>query len=429
MPRTEPAKRSLVNCIQLETSDTKHRPETMAEKLERRTAIQRYRAAKKYLHKELKESLGIVAVRNKSEGLAADLAGVDLGDKGSWSAARDYRRVDACQSEWVGFRATCCSSKAIAVPIGCNHRLCPLCNAVRLEKYRSKAREILGAMQYPTFLTLTVPNKAKLTRHTYRELRSFWKEFYRRNKSLLGGGVYSIETTYNREDGSWHPHIHIVFDAPWPTRGIKKPMFILLKRQIEFLWLRITSPQARKAYRRGEFERWNQDLTQFSQGSEWNQKFRRVIDIRPVKSESGAVYELLKYISKTNRFLDVPEAVEGYLRAVRGVRVIQTFGKFYNIKFEEPLSQNDLEAMAAMGIEAPLQGAVSYFHCDCGQNKFKGIGFFSMHDVEMDEKGHWFVKHGFEDKGRWSNRQLHERLKCRGSSTRRERGWHLSNEK
>lgn len=400
------ATRSLVNCNHLATSDTKVAvTETLAERLARKTEAQQRRAAQKFMHRQLMGTLKGIALREKAEDLEAHWNGAESSDKGPWQASKDYRRLNHCQSEWIGFKASCCDSRAVAVPIGCNHRLCPLCNAARLEHYRGPAREMLAAMEHPTFLTLTVPNVARLTRRTFNQLRQWWKEFFRSNKRILRGGLYAIEVTFNRESRTWHPHFHIVFDAPWPTRGVKRNEFLLLKRTLEFSWLRITSKDARKVFRRNEYQRWQREAVLQSPGSDWNQRYRRVVDIRPVTGEN-AVYEVIKYVSKTNRFLDIPEAVEVFLRAIRGVRVMQTFGTFYNFKMEVPITKEDVEALAAEGIavEAPTAGAASFLKCDCGKNHFKRIGVFSMSHVEMDSSGRWLL------------RPEHVRQRCRGSS-------------
>jgi hypothetical protein len=402
------AKRSLVNCNHLATSDTKLSPEeTLGERLARKTQFSARRAAQKFLHNQLLDTLRGIALRDYREDRDRVWGGVDYSnaDKGPWKASRDYRRLDACQSEWIGFQASCCNSRAVAVPIGCNHRLCPLCNAARLEHYRGPARDLLGAMENPAFLTLTIPNVRALSKKTFADLRGYWKEMQRKHAGFLRGGIYSIEVTYNRTDQTWHPHLHILFDSPWPIRGTARNVFLKMKRTLEFDWLRITSKEARKVFRRNEYQRWSLEAAQQERGSDWNKRYRRVIDIRPVKAGDGAVYEVIKYISKTNRFLDLPEAVEPYLRAVRGVRVIQTFGSFYNFKMEVPLTKAEVEELAEAGIEATAVKASSFLRCDCGENKFQRIGVFSMSDVEMDTNGRWLI------------RLSHERRRCRGSST------------
>jgi len=397
LPKKHPAKRLLVNCKHPAISDTnfgrQDETETLAERLERTTKHQQRRAAQKFMHKQLMETLRGIALR---AGDRADLnrpwdETENRSRKGPWSAARDFRRLDACQTLWRAFKPSCCGGRAVAIPIGCNHRLCSLCNAARLEHFRGPARELLSAMENPTFLTLTIPNVDVLMRKTFGQIRGWWKEFYRSNKSFLRGGLYSVEITYNRETKTWHPHLHILYDSLYRVAGMKREQFNGLVAYLQFSWLRITSSKARKAYRRSELTRWVKDRDAHSQGDAWFSDYWRKVDIRRVKGEN-AVYEVIKYVSKTNRFLDLAEAVEPYLRAIRGVRAIQTFGTFYNVKLEVPVTEEDVEALAAAGIEATATSAKSFLHCDCGKNEFRNLGVVSMEYVEMDANGRWCLK-------------------------------------
>jgi hypothetical protein len=402
IPRNDPAKRSLVNCNHLALSDTRLPNLTAAEWLEEKVKAERYLVAKKHIHAQIHHSIGVVCMhdfnRNRflTDEEVTDLA--ERAPKRQWSAARDYRRLGSCQREWIGYKPSCCGSKAVAVPIGCNHRLCPLCNAARLERYRAPGREMLAAMENPVFLTLTIPNDRRLTRGTFDQIRKWWKAFFRANKGFLRGGIYSIEATYNRETQTWHPHLHIVFDAPFPMRGMQPKVFGTLKRRLEFSWLRVTSAEAQKQWGAKDFELWEIETKRRDRGCDWNREFRRVVDLKAVSGDVSAVYELIKYISKTNRFLDLPPVVATFLRAVYGVRVLQRFGTFYNFKgFDEA------DEAVEKG-ELPT-GENSFYRCECGQNIFKRIGVFSMADVVMEENG------------RWTIRPSCERRRCRGSST------------
>ena len=212
------------------------------------------------------------------------------------------------------------------------------------------------------------------------------------------GGVYSIEVTYNRERRDWHPHLHILFDAPFRL-SMSPTAFKRLNRRIEFAWLKVTSLSARAKYATGPngwvketgkkrrrltlaerresvFQTWLDESKTWESGNPLNRSDRRIIKLKPVTQGDGAVYEVIKYISKTTRFLDHPEAVETYLKAVRGVRVTQTFGAFYNIKFDE-------------GDEpAPL----TYLKCGCGQNDFHDLGLFGLSSVYQAENGCWYLR-------------------------------------
>ena len=384
--------------------------ESLHDEWERRNEKRKFRARQLALQNVLLETLAYIAVRDEGkdalEAVEVDPAIVEDESK-PWSAARDYRRLKNCHSEWIGYAPKCCNSAAIAIPCNCNHRLCMLCNSARLEQYRAKAREMLDSMKNPCFLTLTVPNQAELSKATYQVIRAQWKEFRKDNPIVGTGGVYSIETTYNRETCEWHVHIHVVFDSPFPL-SLPRRQFTLLKRRLELRWLMASDPSAKfripipKAWRIKEkgkrsrmanlaerkeqqFQDWNMALKSHPRGDPWNVENRRVIDIRKVKGGDGAVYEVIKYISKTNRFLDIPDAVEGYLRAVRGVRIIQPYGTCYRFKFDEAVE------------------AQTYMKCDCGKHDFERVGVFSLTSVYQAESGCWYLK-----------RQHQQRRGCRG---------------
>lgn len=307
--------------------------------------------------------------------------------QGALRASSDLRRLAQCQKEWRGFKPTCCDSPAVAVPIGCNHRLCPLCASQRLERYRGPVREMLAAMENPSFLTLTVPNCGRLTTETFKQIRNWWKAFYRANEAFLRGGVYAIEATFNRLTRTWHPHLHIIFDSPYRLSGISRATFVEAKLRLEFSWVRITSSSTRRVFKKSEFARWRTETSQHRKGSPWNKIYRRVLDLRAVKRGDGAANECIKYITKTTRFLDIPEAVEEFLIAVRGVRVTQSFGTYYNWKLEE--EDEPIKTEAVLG-EIVLQRQ-SYLRCECGQNQFLGIGLFSESRVLQQADGRWII--------------------------------------
>ena len=68
--------------------------------------------------------------------------------------------------------------------------------------------------------------------------------------------------------------------------------------------------------------------------AEWNRENRRVIDLRSVTDREGAVHEVLKYLTKVADFSDLPEAVEPFMNAVKGSRLIQTFGTWYGVNLD-----------------------------------------------------------------------------------------------
>ena len=142
-----------------------------------------------------------------------------------------------------------------------------------------------------------------------------------------------------------------LFDAPY-NLSLSPTRFRNLKRRLEYSWLRITSADARRKYRGNEksFREWMADSQDRPPGCDWNKANRRVLDIRRVKQTGdGAVYEVVKYISKSNRFLDIPEAVAGFLSAARGVRVIQDVRQVLQREFRTRYETPQVHALRVRG--------------------------------------------------------------------------------
>ena len=166
-----------------------------------------------------------------------------------------------CQKEWVVYNAECCADRTrpIAVPIGCGQRLCPFCAHRRSEIAQRRAKILYDRLAHPWLLTLTVPNTESITKGDLHWLR-------KQARALIGqyecnpkkgkngpvrGGLISLETTYNADTKMWHPHVHILLDSRFalPTsdwgfelNGRKELAFGLLKKRIEFDWMRLWSP-------------------------------------------------------------------------------------------------------------------------------------------------------------------------------------------
>jgi hypothetical protein len=343
---------------------------------------------------------------------------------------KQWFQVRNCQSEWIGYRAACCQgfTTPIAVPIGCNHRLCPLCAWHRSQAARKRIKSMFDRLTHPVLITLTVPNKLEIRKHDYTLFRQRIRQFIAQHKSWIKGGVYSLETTYNRAEKTWHIHAHILADvaAPLPCKKDKLDLagqrvfaFTALKLRLEFDWMRIWSTAwgkkagagASSMRRNGDtymFEEWVKagremrvrewregafrpveglTLAEIAKRSEWNARNRRVLDVRPVLDRDGAAREVLKYITKVADFCDLPEAVEPFCNAVRGARLIQTFGSWYGVKLDDAPDPEHPEDWGEM-------------KCTCGLNMWERMGVFSRDDVEMNKEGRWHLKPYLDHKSR-----------------------------
>lgn len=294
-----------------------------------------------------------------------------------WSAAKDMERLSGCQSEWIGFKPKCCESRAVAVPIGCNHRLCPLCNHHRAERYRTRVMTLFHKLSNPWLLTLTVPSPREMSREVLDRLRTRLKAFLKQQKAFLLGGVYSIEVTRNKRERTWHPHVHILVDIADPRQKLPWREFAERKWRLEFEWFLLTQGK-RKGARRwssADWEEWcgGRDASARLRGPSAG-VHRRVLDLRPVTRDRKAAFEVLKYMSKAASFIGDADALRQLLVAIRGVRQIQTFGSCYGFSFED---------------DAPVE---SHLQCECGANVFEPIGRLGMGMVKLSPEGTWYVR-------------------------------------
>lgn len=348
---------------------------------------------------------------------------------------KQYFQLLKCEGEWIGYKPDCCEGKTVAVPIGCNHRLCPLCGWHRSQKARRRMRTMFDRLEHPNFLTLTVPSVKTITKATFHRIRKKIRLFLAQHKEMFLGGVYAIETTYNRREKTWHVHAHVLVDQPWKFpkvgervnfAGRNIPAFTYIKLALEFdwsrLWLNVKDGSGKWANPLGKLPRrnasqmalegerwlfenwvrgcwanalkeWDWRLKKFvpiglpaeelKLRTEWNQAHRRVLYTKPVTDREGAAKEVLKYITKSADFCDLPEAVEGFYNAARGARLIQTFGSWYGVDI-------DLYSCAAHPEDW------GELKCDCGQNHFRRMGLFQYRDVAMDADGRWRLNRSFD---------------------------------
>lgn len=102
----------------------------------------------------------------------------------------------------------------------CKDRLCPLCSRLRGAECTSRITALVMRMRSPRFLTLTVKNSDGDLGAQINRLFACFRDFRRREswKDHVRGGCYSLEVTFNRKDGTWHPHLHLIIDGEYWTQ-------------------------------------------------------------------------------------------------------------------------------------------------------------------------------------------------------------------
>lgn len=119
----------------------------------------------------------------------------------------------------------------------CKNRLCPMCawrRSLKIFGQVSKIMDYLGGQYHYLFLTLTIRNVYfdDLNRTIDEMMRGFnlLMKSKRIKKSVLGA-FRGLEITFNHDDGSFHPHFHIILavcDSYFKSDYISKDEFISL---------------------------------------------------------------------------------------------------------------------------------------------------------------------------------------------------------
>ena len=98
----------------------------------------------------------------------------------------------------------------MAVPIGCRHRLCPLCCSHRAKAAKEKIRALFDEVTNPVLITLTMPNQASIQKSDFKLFRKQVRAFFKRHawkpateseteSGWIKGPVYALETRCYQE--------------------------------------------------------------------------------------------------------------------------------------------------------------------------------------------------------------------------------------
>lgn len=132
----------------------------------------------------------------------------------------DYADKAFSCSTWLQFYAKLDgSAKQLRAFNGCHLRLCPLCSARRARIMAARLAKVLARAQADhkgtqlLFLTLTVENcEGDKLRETLDALAAAWVKLIRRRPFVraVKGWFRAVEITRNREEDTYHPHIHAI---------------------------------------------------------------------------------------------------------------------------------------------------------------------------------------------------------------------------
>lgn len=233
---------------------------------------------------------------------------------------------------------TCCGEQR-TVETRCKKRWCPVCarqiSAARVGKYAGAVE----SMQWPLFVTLTVPNVDRLHLDTIRWMRRAYRKLRQRKwwGDAVKGGIASLEIT-NTGKG-WHPHIHSILDCRWLSKTVPPP-----------------KPFESRASMRNKFERAAKEVA-----AEWANALgvpRAVVHVKRAytdrtqrecpRGSSSIAVEVLKYAVKPDDLIDCAEPIGDLIRLMGAARMVSSFGSCYGRQLDTP--------------ETPYAGGM----CECG---------------------------------------------------------------
>lgn len=208
----------------------------------------------------------------------------------------------------------------------CQCRLCQPCASRRASRTAHKYEQALaqfsqGKAGHHLVLTLRNADHLPDRKLLSKWLRNLWRKKVWKQYGGIAGGLYSIETTWNAEQGQYHAHVHCLiftpYDIPHFTNG-RRFWTQDANQQIADAWLSITKEHF------------------IVRGQQWN----------------GRIQEMLKYIAKGSEIVVMPnEALREYIAWTHRQRMLSSFGKLYGlasqiereIAMEEEQEQQELE--------------------------------------------------------------------------------------
>lgn len=179
----------------------------------------------------------------------------------------------------------------------CKDRLCPRCQHERGRRARVKVLSVIRDFDSPRLITLTLRSSDEPLAELYARLFDSWRVLKQSPwwRSRVRAGVYAVEVTVNHSTGSWHPHLHLIYDGEY-----------IEQRELSRIWKQITLDSP-------------------------------IVDIRAVHSRVAAAKYVADYIAKPADLGDwTDDQIREYAQAMRGKRLVHTFGKAHGRKIDEP---------------------------------------------------------------------------------------------
>ena len=203
----------------------------------------------------------------------------------------------------------------------CFVRLCPHCSHRKSQKQATKVQKFLVGRPMSRYVVLSERNSKNLA-EGIRSLYQAWNSLRRSVcwKGKVKGSMAVLEVTYNKKKRTWHPHLNVLMEGEYfPFEELRQA------------WMKASKGRGRTSF------------IQAADGGTPFELIKYTLKVAELKdSPEGQVYELL---------IDDPEALDEFLSAVHGVRLIRTYGTFRSMAVEEEEDEAETETCPDCGTD------------------------------------------------------------------------------
>ncbi|MGA2979223.1 MAG: protein rep [Terriglobales bacterium] len=246
-----------------------------------------------------------------------------------------------------GFRLKKCDRghRFVRPEESCGQRICAHCSRQRSQELVSNVNAICGEKTELRYIVFAERNcEDPSAGH-----KSLWAAFTRLRRSVrwsrrVKGCIAVEEMTYNAKEDTFHPHLNVLYEGDYiPFEELRR------------MWWKASEGRGRTAHIQ--------------------------------KADAGTTKELLKYVTKIADFIGYPEALDKFLTAVKGMRLVRTYGSFRGVVLPDE--------------EQPGQGQCP----DCGPEVhccIVDLGPVQAYQLTLDLKGVFRMKPAWAgEKERW----------------------------
>jgi len=224
-------------------------------------------------------------------------------------------RLTRCGEEML-IKCKCCARER-PVPKCCKRKWCPDCARRASAETVAIYDELVRAMRWPLFWTVTVHHTSnERLAETYEKLRKGLKIMKGLTwfKNKVRGGVGAVEISAGKtfdEDGNprrwngWHPHAHLLMDCTW---------------------LSVTYGPPRKGAAKSEVKKWAK-LCQEEVLAQWRLATgdpKAGMFVRRARKDT--VSEVLKYAVSTEAMTDPRGSIAELVEVIRGRKAVMPWG-------------------------------------------------------------------------------------------------------